>query len=143
VILHKLYSWKMSLNNTTITQKVWWKMINSSFLLKFWTIKAFVDYPQCVNRHPVGPETSTVTKQTKFYLLHTICRQHGNLTENTNCLYVHCCIFLDIFWLMHLVMQPSSCAKIYWKLNSVCPLKCGQAQFKYSHNQVFFLQIYI
>jgi len=43
-------------------------MINSSFLLKCWTIKAFVDYPQCVNKCPVWPETSTVTKQTKFYL---------------------------------------------------------------------------
>jgi len=48
-------------------------MINSSFLLKCWTIKAFVDYPQCANKCPVWPEISTVTKQTKFYLLHTIC----------------------------------------------------------------------
>ena len=41
-------------------------MINSSFLLKWWTIKAFVDYPQCVNKCPVWPETSTVTKANKM-----------------------------------------------------------------------------
>ena len=42
-------------------------MINSSFLLKCWTIKASVDYTQRVNKCPVWPETSIVTRANKIF----------------------------------------------------------------------------